>query len=90
MIYWRQRRYKGEDGLESVRVCKEGPFFDLDKVVLNMTEPDLSVNIRLLQLKTPIMPASGAFGFEMEEVLDFRWYFRICNKTNYSASDLSS
>lgn len=36
-----------------------------------MMKPDLRVNIGSLQLKNPIMPASGAFGFEMEEVLDF-------------------
>lgn len=36
-----------------------------------MIKPNLNVNIGNLQLENPIMPASGAFGFEMEEVLDF-------------------
>lgn len=36
-----------------------------------MIKPNLNVNIGSLQLENPIMPASGAFGFEMEEVLDF-------------------
>lgn len=36
-----------------------------------MIKPDMSVNIGPLKLKNPIMPASGAFGFEMEEVFDF-------------------
>lgn len=36
-----------------------------------MKRPDLAVQIGSLHLRNPIMPASGAFGFEMEEVLDF-------------------
>jgi|SRR5690625_1418876 len=36
-----------------------------------MKRPDLAVQIGSLHLQNPIMPASGAFGFEMEEVLDF-------------------
>lgn len=36
-----------------------------------MKRADLAVKIGSLHLQNPIMPASGAFGFEMEEVLDF-------------------
>src|SRR5690625_3847572 len=36
-----------------------------------MTKPNLTVEIGKLQLKNPIMPASGAFGAEMESVIDF-------------------
>ncbi|TCP20704.1 dihydroorotate oxidase B catalytic subunit [Scopulibacillus darangshiensis] len=33
--------------------------------------PNLAVNIGGLQLQNPVMPASGAFGEDMEEVIDF-------------------
>src|SRR5690625_3861743 len=36
-----------------------------------MNEPSLAIQIGSLQLKNPVMPASGAFGFEMEHILDF-------------------
>ncbi len=34
-------------------------------------EPNLTVRIGNLLLKNPVMPASGAFGAEMEEIIDF-------------------
>lgn len=36
-----------------------------------MAKSDLAVKIGSLTLKNPIMPASGAFGFEMEKLFDF-------------------
>lgn len=36
-----------------------------------MTELQLDVDIGGISLKNPIMPASGAFGFEMEALIDF-------------------
>lgn len=36
-----------------------------------MTQPNMSVRLGSLELKNPVMPASGAFGAEMERLLDF-------------------
>src|SRR5690625_1338905 len=36
-----------------------------------MKDIELSVQIGNLQLKNPVMPASGTFGLEMEELFDF-------------------
>ena len=36
-----------------------------------MKKPNLAVRIGNLKLKNPIMPASGAFGHEMETIIDF-------------------
>lgn len=36
-----------------------------------MKDPNLTVRIGNLILKNPVMPASGAFGAEMEEIMDF-------------------
>lgn len=36
-----------------------------------MKKPNLAVRIGNLELKNPIMPASGAFGHEMETIIDF-------------------
>ncbi len=55
--------HKAEDETKSVKVCDEGPIFKAGEVY-SMTQPSLAVKIPGLDLKNPIMPASGCFGFE--------------------------
>src|SRR5690625_5001817 len=46
-----------------------------------MEGQSLTVNIGKLKLKNPIMPASGAFGYEMESLLDFNQLGAIVPKS---------
>ena len=72
---------KTKDG--NKRVCKDGPIFDssiiefekgtLRKQVQIVSEPDLSVTIKGVRFKNPVIAASGTFGFGQ----NYRGFFDV-------------